>query len=324
MAKTLQQIAAELDGTAQTYRKELLLIALLGMEKVLPHFTLRTGVRYKDTVGTMDGPVELQDYTGENDASSDFEITARTIETHLGSCVKLFDPNELVKTLYGSAITSGKAIEASAINKQICAIMMNKISNGLAKSIFGAVRKTGGKKTNELFDGIDTITATEITAGKISVDLGNLYELATVIDKTNAVDVLKAIYQRASDELQDKEVKMYLSKDIYNCYTEDYKATTGAIPYNTQYKQTFLEGSDNNCMLTPLVCKKSSPFIHLSTKQNMLLGCNQVGDYEKIEVRRGDNAFKLQFICTMFFGTQMESLDKTNLLVAKLAQQPAN
>ena len=49
----------ELNTAAQKYRKELLIMAVLGLGLTLKHMTLRTGIRYKETVGELDGPVEL-------------------------------------------------------------------------------------------------------------------------------------------------------------------------------------------------------------------------------------------------------------------------
>ena len=50
----------------------------------------------------------------------------------------------------------------------------------------------------------------------------------------------------------------------------------------------------------------------------MLVGTYLMDDYEKIEVRRGDNPFKLQFISTMFFGTQFETISKERFMNAKI------
>lgn len=307
-----------LQKSALQYRKQLLLLAVLGLDKILPYFTLRTGIRYKEVVGTLDGPFELRPYTGQKNADSGLQITGREIETFLGSCVKEFDPNELVQTIYGSGITSGKGLEGVDINKQVNALMMKRLSESIAKNIFKATRKSDGTKTIDLFNGIDTITSKEVTDGNIATGNGNLVELPSIIDKTTALDTLKDLYHSLSDELQEESVNMYVPRSVYNAYCEDYKTTTGSIAYNTQYNQVFVEGSSNMCTIVPLSAKKDSPFIHVTPKSNMLIGCYQIGDFEKIEVRRGDNPFLLQFIATMFMGTQMESIDKTRLMVAKL------
>ena len=65
--------------------------------------------------------------------------------------------------------------------------------------------------------------------------------------------------------------------------------------------------------------KANSQFIHLSTKQNMLVGVNQTGEEETVAVEK-HSAFVLQFIMTAFFGCEFESISKERLFVAKLAQ----
>lgn len=312
----------ELNTAAQKYRKELLIMAVIGLGQTLQHMTLRTGIRYKETVGELDGPVELMPYTGEllNDGYEEdgISINGRDIETFLGQAVKYFDPNTLVSSLYGSAVTKGEELKNVPIAKAVLTLMMRKISGGLNKSIFNAVRNASGKTTATLFNGFDKIVADEITATKITVAKGNQYDFSAAIDDNNAVDSLKACYRAASDELKEETVKMLLPWAIYNAYNDDYQQTVGAVPYNKEFKKTFLEGSDNRCELVPLIGKKASPYIQITTKGNLLVGVNQVGEEEKIEVRRGDNPFKLQFVTTMFFGTQFETISPEKLLVGKL------
>lgn len=318
----------ELNKAAQKFRKELLIMAVLGVSNTLQHMTLRTGVRYKETVGELAGPVELMPYTGEL-LNDDYEedgmtIDGRDLETYLGQAVKYFDPNTLISSLYGAAITKGSGLENLDINQAVLTLMMRKISGGLNKSIFNGVRNSSGKTTATLFNGLDTITATEVAANKLTVALGNRYDFTAAITVNNAVDELKKYYRAASDELKAEAVKMYIPQTIYDNYVDDYQTTVGAVPYNTEFKKTFLEGSDRMCELVPLVGKKDAAYLQISTKENMLVGVNQVGEEERIEVRRGDNPFKLQFVTTMFFGTQFESLSPERLLVGKLATESSS
>jgi len=154
---------------------------------------------------------------------------------------------------------------------------------------------------------------------KISVAQGNLVELTEAITASNAVDKLKAIYRAAMDELKGETTKMFISKTVYDMYNDDYQASHGALPYNTAFKKTYLEASDDTCELVALSNKKTSPYIHLTTKGNMLVGVDQEGDTEKITVEK-HAAFVLQFVMAMFFGVQFESISPERLLVAKLFQ----
>jgi len=313
----------ELNKAAQKFRKELLIMAVIGLGETLKHMTLRTGVRYLETVGELSGPVELMPYTGEllNEGYEEdgIGIDGRDLMTYLGQAIKYFDPNTLISSLYGAAVTKGSGLENLDINKAVLTMMIQKISGGLNKSIFNGVRNGSGKTTSTLFNGFDTIAATEVAASKLTVALGNRYDFSDAISSSNAVDLLKAYYRASSDELKAEMTKMLIPHTVYDAYVDDYQTTVGAVPYNTEFNKTFLEGSDRRCELVPLIGKKAAPYIQITTKENMLVGVNQVGEEEKIEVRRGDNPFKLQFVTTMFFGTQFESLSPERLLVGKLA-----
>ena len=306
-----------LNTSATKYRKELLFMAILGIGETLKHMTLRTGIRYEEVVGELSGAAELEPYKGTVPVEDDITIKGRTIATYLGQCVKTADPNVLISSIYGSNITSGKAIEQAEIVKSIIALIMARISKGLNKGIFNAVRNAAGTTTDTLFNGFDTINEADILSTALSVANKNYMILSEATTALNAVDTLKSIYFGASDELQAENSKLLIPASIYNYYNEDYKLTTGAIPYNTEFQKTFLEGSSNRCELVPLIGKAGSDKIQLTTKSNLLVGVNLMGDYEKIEVRRGDNPFKLQFISTMFFGTQFETISPELLMVAK-------
>ena len=67
-----------------------------------------------------------------------------------------------------------------------------------------------------------------------------------------------------------------------------------------------------------MVSKKGSPFIHLTTKSNMIYGYGDGLDSEKIAIEK-HHEFLLSFVATMFFGCQFETINKERLMVAKLA-----
>ena len=194
--------------------------------------------------------------------------------------------------------------------------MTAKLGANLNLHIWDAKRNDSGTKTKELFNGFDTITKTEKDAAKISEELGNMFTIEA-ISKDNAVDVLKAFYRAADPVLRETQTKLYIPQGVYDNYVDDYQATAGHVPYNTGFEKTYLEGSNNLCELVPLANKAGSPFIHLSTKSNMLVGFGNGADAENITVEK-HHAFKLDYIATMFFGTEFESISKERLLVGTI------
>lgn len=194
--------------------------------------------------------------------------------------------------------------------------IMKTLLKKLNSNLFSAVRNDSGTKTSELFNGFDTITTKEITAGNIVTDKGNYIQIEEVTAQ-NAVDVLKSVYRAASDELKDEETKLFIPRVVYDAYCDDYQVTVGAAPYNKEFQKTFLEGSQNMCELVPLVSKKSSKYFQLTTKNNMLYGYGNGVEKETVRVRECDNPFLLQFVAAMFFGVEYEYIGEERLLIAE-------
>ncbi len=309
--------AADLAKSAHQYQKELLVMPVRSIQEALQHFTPMAGVRGKVTLGELSGNIELGPYNAQRKSTEGVTITPRTMDVYLGSALVDFDPNEVHSSVYGSLLAQGEALKKTDIIIGILSLLARRLGKGLHMSLFNAARNDSGTKTSELFDGFDTITGKEITAGNIATDKGNLFEYTEAIDATNAVDMLKAFYYAASDELQGQKVKLYMPYDIYHAYLEDYKATTGATPYNMEYKKTFLEGSDGLCEFVPMVCKKGTPYLHLTPKANMVYGYGHGLADENLTVEKY-HPFLLTFVATMFFGTQFRSISPEVMQVGKL------
>lgn len=307
----------QLSKSALKFRKEILMMPVMSMrENWLPYVSLRPGIRYAEQVGQMSGSAEIGPYSEDYIDDSDVKIVPRTLYTYFGSLQKKFSPNSVYQSIYGSAITKGEALKTTDITRQVLNYLSMKVGESLFDHQWDAVRNDEGHKTVDLFDGYDTITKKEITAGNISVANGNMVNVdPSTIDATNAVDTLKAIYRAGDPHLRKAKTNMFVTPSIFDAYCDDYKQTTGAIAYNTQFKQTFVEGSENRCSIIPVTNKAGSAYIHLTTKQNMLAGCNQEGDEEEVSVEKYE-AFRLLFVMTMFWGVEFESISKERLLVA--------
>lgn len=311
--------------SAHTNRKELLKLPILALGPALRYFSIRTGIRYGETVGQLSGDFELGPYDPYRVDHGNVSIKGRTLYTYFGDVVKDFDPNSVYQSIYGSSIVSGEGLKNVPIVLQVLSLMAAKIGAGLRIHLFDAVRNASGTKTVDLFNGVDTVTAQEITAGAISVANGNLFEFTDAIDSTNAVDLLTAFCRAASDELMAADdgddsmatgLNLLVPRSVVYAYRDDYKATTGHSPIYDKFNQTVVEGF-NNVRLVPFSGKAKSNFIQLSQKNNLLIGTDQLGGMEDIKVEK-HHPFLLQFIATMFFGFNFESIDKERLLVGKL------
>ena len=308
----------ELKKSAVTYRKELLMMPVIAAEATLQHMTPRPGVAGREVLGQLSGGIELGPYDPKRYDDDGLDIKPRTLETYLGSVIKRFDLNSVAKTVYGSLTTQGEALTSLDLARQVLNYLSMQLGRNLNLHIWNAKRNDTGDKTADLFDGFDTITQKEIAAGTIDTSEGNFMQLSQAIDESNATDIIMSIYESADDILQGVPTKMFVPISIYRAYNKDYLASFGNVVYNTQFKKTYLEGTDNLCELVPLVSKKGSPFIHLTTKSNMIYGYGDGLDSEKIAIEK-HHEFLLSFVATMFFGCQFETINKERLMVAKLA-----
>ena len=309
---------AELQKSAVTYRKDLLVMPVIAAEATLQHMTPRPGVAGREVLGELSGGIELGPYDPKRYDDDGLDIKPRTLETYLGSVIKRFDLNSVAKTVYGSLTTQGEALTSLDLARQVLNYLSMQLGRNLNLHIWSAKRNDTGTKTKDLFDGFDTITQKEIDAGTIGTTQGNFMQLPQAIDESNATDILMSIYESADDILQGIPTKMFVPVSVYRAYNKDYLASFGNVVYNTQFKKTYLEGTDNLCELVPLVSKKGSPFIHLTTKSNMIYGYGDGLDSEKIAIEK-HHEFLLSFVATMFFGCQFEAINKERLMVAKLA-----
>ncbi len=308
---------ADLQKSAHQFLKELLVMPVRSIQETLQHMTPRAGVRGKVTLGELGGNIEIGPYSSTRVSTDGVTVKGRTLDVYLGSAVEKFDPNEVRDTVYGSLIAQGEALKDTDIAFGILALLSRKLGKSLNMAIWDAERDDEGTTTKDLFDGFDTITGKEITAGNIAANKKILYAFTEAITNNNAVDVLKEFYFGSSDELQGQQVKLYMPFDVYHAYCEDYKATTGAIAYNTEYKKTFLEGSDNLCELVPMISKKNSPYLHLAPKTNLVYGYGNGLADENLAIEKYD-PFLLTFVATMYFGTQFRSISPEVLNVGKL------
>lgn len=318
MAYQINITDADLKKSAVNYRKDLLVMPVIAAEATLQHMTPRPSVAGREVLGQLSGGIELGPYDPNRVDNSGVKIEPRTLETFLGSVVKKFDLNSVAKTVYGSLTTQGEALASTDLAMQVLYYLAMQLGQNLNKHIWDAKRNDAGTTTVDLFDGFDTITAKEITAGGIATVKGNFMQLSTAIDESNATDILMSIYESADDNLQGVPTKMFIPFNVYRAYNKDYLASFGNVVYNQQYKKTFLEGTDNLCELVPLVGKKGSQYIHLTTKSNMVYGYGDGMDSEKIAIEK-HHEFLLSFVATMFFGCQFETISKERLMVAKLA-----
>ena len=205
----------QLQKTAKKYRNDLITMPTKGLKKSLGYMTLRPGIRVSETVGELTGGAELGPYDENRVADGNIKITPRTLEVFLGNVDIKFSPNSVYSTIWGANAMNGDALKNVPITLQVLNLLALKLGKNLDKVLFKAVRNAEGTGSVDLFNGFDTIAKTELDAGKLSHDLGNLIKVSDIlgdnktINDDNAVDFAQGICEFADEELMAED-KVYL------------------------------------------------------------------------------------------------------------------
>lgn len=308
-----------LTNAAMQHSEELKNVPVLALEKDLQYATLVMGVASELTVQELAGTAHLRPHNGSENVQTGLTIKPRTLTTYVGDTIMYFKPETLRATVFAKRLLGSNNQSGYPLEAEMVAYLLSQSAGNIRKELFKAVRNGSGTTTTALFNGWNTIAATEIAATNISTGNKNLVSGIDDIDDTNAGEILKDFVDTAQDELLESgETKILaVSRKIYNHYNNWYAENRNGSAYNTQFKQTFLEGYDGEVIVVPFVGLKDSQYIHLTTKSNLLVGVDNSGDFNTGRFREVTNPFEYQFVHKMNFGVQFESINSGRLLVGK-------
>lgn len=310
----------EYKDSAIKYRAELVKLPLLSLAETLKYMTLRPGITNAERVGNLALDVELAPYKPKMVTAGDLNLIIRELKVYMGALNYEFDPNSAIGTLLGHRLADakGERLKNTVTAREVLGLIAKNVGQSLDSALFGAVRNADGNKTMDLFDGFDTITETEITAGKISAANKNYLELPEKITSANAVDLIKEIEYSLDTRLRHQKAFFFVPQEVADAYNDAYLLSHSAVPYNTQFSQHVVEGSAGLHTIVPLPSKDGSDFIHVATKEEMLVGCDTMSDIEQVDVANY-SAFVISFLMTMVFGVQFETLHPSRFTAVKLA-----
>ena len=165
---------ADYQEAAKKWRKEFLALPVTGLEEITPYVSVRYGIRYKETVGTLSLDAQFRPYKHDIKAGKDAELSFRELETFFGAIDYEFEPNSVAQMVIGEkAATKGEAMKNAEIVKAVLIEICKQLSVNLNAVLWSAVRKENGTTSADLFNGWDTITTKEKGVGKIAAAKGN-------------------------------------------------------------------------------------------------------------------------------------------------------
>ena len=309
-------INAELIAAGTKYRKELLAMPVAALAELLAHMTLKTGIQGKEVGGELLTDAELRPYRTAKDATDNTSIIPYEWETFLGDVVKEFDPNAVLGTLYTELTAT--APTARDIAKRVAMRMAEKVGEALYNNTFSAIRDASGNSTADLFNGFDTLTAAAIIAETVASANGNYLDLHTTpTTASNVGDQLKAFWRGSDKMLKRQQTKLFVPVSIREMYEDWYQVEYGTAPFNSDFKQRVLIGTEGKCEIVGLDNMEAGDYWYLTIPQNMKIGVDQESDKENVRIRECDNPKMVQFFMMAYFGVGFDTLNKEFLKVAK-------
>ena len=309
---------AELETSCRQYRRELIMQPIEVMkDKTLKYITLVPGVRNQLTFGELTGDAQLGPWSKKRKEYADYKIEGRTLQVWPGNCAYDFDPMEVFQSIYGQSIMLGQSMTTHEIARKVATYFAAKIGQHLNDHVWDAKRNVSGNKTEDLFDGFDTIISQEITNEKLSKAKGNLFEFDADVTESTAVDQLKEFWRKANKFLRGRDCNMYLTESAYWAYIDDYQTRHGALPYNTEYEKLTLEGSNGKCHFVVLPNMADSKFLKITTKNNLLLGTDINSQENHVGIQKY-SSWELTFEYASVYGAQIRTLAEEAIMVGKL------
>lgn len=319
--QTVEFKQADLDATARQYRREIIHMPLFALEDTTKYMTIRPGITDSERVFSSSLNAQLVPFRPDYISKEKWQVKARDLKVHLGTINQPFIPNEVYGTILGHRASQalGGGLQSTISAKDILCLVSKGVGDGLTFTIWTGKYDPDGETTNDLFDGFDTITADEIAAGNLSVANGNYIKLSKALTSENCCDVIKreVLYQ-LDPMLRKQKTYLFCSQEIADMYNDSYQFAHGQLPYNQQYEKTFVEGSGNLMEIVVMPGKTGSKFMHVATKSEMLVGCDQVSDKERVNVGKY-SPDTLMFEMRAAFGVQFETLHRARMCAVEIA-----
>jgi len=310
------------NNTAKTYDKDIRTLDKLDVAKILQYFKLRPGVR---------GSVEITEaqhtdegsgkYTGTFDSTrKSGTLVPRTLAVY--ACVhEVADEPERYRTMWLSEVVSGRLDpNTHPFERWLIEFELGNASENLYNVFFTAVRseQAGDVALEDAFNGPLTILRADVTANRITVALGNLFQFTAVLSKTNIGDQLLALYRTAPQTMKEKDVVMFMSVTHGEMYDDWYKANHDAPPAVDTAGQVVLEGSNGRVKIQRFSSWPSdNDEVVLTVPLNGVWGTDKPEDMKSLTAFPSGNPYLFTATMKYLFGFQWESIHKRKLILSK-------
>ena len=316
-------LASQLVNSGQSFRESALSEVLYRISDNLKYMRHTSMLRGDDTSYMLRGNGEFTPYDPDGEEKDPGSIKARTLTTRHCELFEGFDPENIYKTLFDKPLSKSKI--TMPMVKAIAIEDIRTAASKLNFAIWSGVYNENGTTNLSNFDGFDTLLAKEITAGNITLALGNYMQLGQ-ITPYNAGDKLKLLWSMANNLLKDNNQTLFMVmpssvRDMYVDWCTNHSNQSLAARYTEKFNGVYLHNTNDKCVL---VCPPGSDNIKhiiLTSINNMRLGSDGIGEGENATGEyllrlHGTNPRKVQVYTDCWLGTQFEAITKEYLMCA--------
>lgn len=298
---------SKLQAYAEKFQAELITLAMMSAAEMQAYFNVITGVTDKYTMTGLQFKKLLKPYKRAWNPNEDKVGTVpRTLRVETGQVELEEEPEAYRKTSLGHLLKPGAT--QHPFERQFLDGIMKQLGQDINNDLlFHGVKNANGTNPKDVNDGFHTIIDNEIAGGGISEARGNLIATGS-ISSSDAVDKCKAMYRGLPKAWRSVPLDMKVSYVLYDKYCDDYQNSNNALPYNTQFNKTFLEGSNQLCTLVPLASMGDTDRIIISPRQNLCVGVDLMSGKDTVEVFKPSNPKVIGFFSKFSIGFQIASL----------------
>jgi hypothetical protein len=307
MASTIKvsDLAANLQENLTEY-SEIFAQKLVGLGDLLPHITVIPGVQDKvPLVGlTTSDPLQVGNRGSWAPKSDVSNFTDRQLEVKDVEIAADFKEAE-IESAWRSHLGKLVGDRSGKYDVPFEELIMMKLAEAAVdnlrrKAIFKGDFTAAGTTSTDLFDGFLKIIADEITATNLTPVAG------AAITASNAVDQIEAVVASVGSEYWQDDLVCVVAPENARFYAQDYRASFGALPYNTEFQKTMIDGT--NIELVPEIGMAGSDRIIIAKRGNLALGVDALDGLNDMFVQQ--NRFDLEFGAKMKGGVQIARLDE--------------
>lgn len=312
-----------LEQAARKYDRTLRTIPMIAMQDTLRYVTTIPGIQGDLVLSNLKAEAHWAPYRKNNSEKSSVNIAPRTLTTRLSSLEMRFDPNQVAAKLWEQRPNVDDGLADTPIAAQVLMDVQRRAGENMNNVLFSASYNPTGDEEKDCFDGWDTISTKEISAGNIADNKGNYVDLsAHTLDQNNTFDAINYIYAMLDPKLkgyanENRPIFFFVTPNVQDYYNMGMKEYLGSVPYNKQWQQPTILGSNGKAILVPIMAKADSNIIQVTTKDNILFGTDKLNDMNSYKVKVPE-LWDVLAGGTMWAGCQFESIAKENLFVAKI------